>query len=170
LVLSPYYTPLFCVSVLMWCRRRQRAPHGVGERCTSTPHDQHENAQRGHAQQGHTQQVHAPRAWETQARITQVCTASAYTAGTRNASMGDASATTQACTEPAQSTGRSTPGMSTTWTSSCRTTVRAGIKRRRAAAGVYYWRTWYKAVCGGKGGSEGHVLRDTTSRGLRGRV
>ena len=22
---------------------------------------------------------------------------------------------------------------------------------------VYYWRTWYKAVCGGKGGSEGHV-------------
>ena len=34
---------------------------------------------------------------------------------------------------------------------------------------VYYWRTWYKAVCGGKGGSEGHVLRDTTSRGLRGR-
>ena len=35
---------------------------------------------------------------------------------------------------------------------------------------VYYWRTWYKAVCGGKGGSEGHVLRDTTSRGLRGRV
>ena len=33
---------------------------------------------------------------------------------------------------------------------------------------VYYWRTWYKAVCGGKGGSEGHVLRDTTSRGLRG--
>ena len=27
---------------------------------------------------------------------------------------------------------------------------------------VYYWRTWYKAVCGGKGGSEGHVLRDTT--------
>ena len=30
---------------------------------------------------------------------------------------------------------------------------------------VYYWRTWYKAVCGGKGGSEGHVLRDTTSRG-----
>ena len=27
----------------------------------------------------------------------------------------------------------------------------------------YYWRTWYKAVCGGKGGSEGHVLRDTTS-------
>ena len=52
----------------MWCRRRQRAPHGVGERCTSTPHDQHENAQRGHAHQGHTQQVHAPRAWETQAR------------------------------------------------------------------------------------------------------
>ena len=35
---------------------------------------------------------------------------------------------------------------------------------------VYYWRTWYKAVGGGKGGSEGHVLRDTTSRGLRGRV
>ena len=40
-----------------------------------------------------------------------------------------------------------------------------------AAAAVYYWRTWYKAVspvCGGKGGSEGrgHVLRDTTSRGL----
>ena len=35
---------------------------------------------------------------------------------------------------------------------------------------VYYWRTWYKAVCGGKGGSEGHALRDTTSRGLRGRV
>ena len=35
---------------------------------------------------------------------------------------------------------------------------------------VYYWRTWYKAVCGGKGGSEGHVLRDTASRGLRGRV
>jgi len=34
---------------------------------------------------------------------------------------------------------------------------------------VYYWRTWYKAVCGGKGGGEGHVLRDTTSRGLRGR-
>jgi len=35
---------------------------------------------------------------------------------------------------------------------------------------VYYsgWRTWYKAVCGGKGESEGHVLRDTTSRGLRG--
>ena len=24
---------------------------------------------------------------------------------------------------------------------------------------VYYWRTWYEAVCGGKGGSEGHVLR-----------
>ena len=22
---------------------------------------------------------------------------------------------------------------------------------------VYYWRTWYKAVCGGKGESEGHV-------------
>jgi hypothetical protein len=38
---------------------------------------------------------------------------------------------------------------------------------------VYYWRTWYKAVCGEKpaeGESEGHVLRDTTSRGLRGRV
>ena len=39
-----------------------------------------------------------------------------------------------------------------------------------AGMNVYYWRTWYKAVCGGKGGSEGHVLRDTTSRGLRGRV
>ena len=22
---------------------------------------------------------------------------------------------------------------------------------------VYYWRTWYKAVCGGTGDSEGHV-------------
>ena len=30
--------------------------------------------------------------------------------------------------------------------------------------------TGYKAVCGGKGGSEGHVLRDTTSRVLCGRV
>ena len=40
----------------------------------------------------------------------------------------------------------------------------------RVPLNVYYWRTWYKAVCGGKGGSEGHVLRDTTSRGLRGRV
>ena len=35
---------------------------------------------------------------------------------------------------------------------------------------VYYWRTWYKAVCGGKGESEGHVLRDTTSRDLCERV
>ena len=100
----------------MCCRRCRRAPHGVGERCTSTTHAPHESAQRGHAQQGHEQQVHATRAWEAQARITQACTASACTAGTRNTSMGDASATTQACT-PAQSTGRCTPAMSTTLTS-----------------------------------------------------
>ena len=61
----------------MCCRRCRRAPHGVGERCTSTPHAPHESAQRGHAQQGHEQQVHATRAWEAQARITQAYTASA---------------------------------------------------------------------------------------------
>ena len=37
-------------------RRRQRAPHDVDERCTSTPHAQHEGAQRGHAQRGHAQE------------------------------------------------------------------------------------------------------------------
>ena len=68
----------------------ERSPHDVGERCTSTPHDQHESAQRGHAQQGHeqqgkcaqrkhaeqahAQQVHATRAWGAQARKTQACT------------------------------------------------------------------------------------------------
>jgi len=67
------------------------ASHDVGERCTSTPHAQHEGAQRGHAQRGHAQQVHATRAWEAQARKTQACRAIARTAGTRNASMGGAS-------------------------------------------------------------------------------
>jgi len=40
----------------------------VGERCTSTPHNQHESTQRGHAQRGHAQQVHATRARGAQAR------------------------------------------------------------------------------------------------------
>ena len=46
------------------------------------------------------------------------------------------------------------------------------MKKYCARMNVYYWRTWYKAVCRGKGESERHVLRDTTvtSRGLRGRV
>ena len=70
----------------------ERNPHDVGERCTSTPHDQHESAQRGHAQQGTTQQVHTTLAWGAQACTAQTCTASACTAGTRNASMGGASA------------------------------------------------------------------------------
>jgi len=99
----------------------ERNPHDVGERCTSTPHDQHESAQRGHAQQGTAQQVHTTLAWGAQACTTQTCTASACTAGTRNASMGDGSATTQACTAPAQSTSRRTPVMSTTLTGEGRT-------------------------------------------------
>ena len=51
----------------MWCRRRQRAPHDVGERCTSTPHTARRRTAR--------------------ARI-----ARARTAGAHNASMGSASA------------------------------------------------------------------------------
>jgi len=55
-------------------------------------------------------------------------------------------------------------------TEDCRQTGQQRRVRMMLREDVYYWRTWYKAVCGGKGGSEGHVLRDTTSRGLRGRV
>ena len=51
----------------MWCRRRQRAPHDVGERCTSTPHT-------------------------ARKRTARARTARAGTAGAHNASMGSASA------------------------------------------------------------------------------
>jgi len=51
----------------MWCRRRQRAPHDVGERCTSTPHT-------------------------ARKRTALARTARAGTAGAHNASMGSASA------------------------------------------------------------------------------
>ena len=75
----------------MWGRRRRRAPHEVGERCTSTPHDQPESAQRGHAQQGHAQQVHATRAWEAQG-------AQRKHAQQAHAQQVHATRTTQACT------------------------------------------------------------------------
>ena len=51
----------------MWCRRRQRAPHDVGELCTSTPHT-------------------------TRGRTARARIARARTAGVHNASMGNASA------------------------------------------------------------------------------
>jgi len=51
----------------VWCRQRQRAPHDVGERCTSTPHT-------------------------ARKRTARARTARAGTAGARNASMGSASA------------------------------------------------------------------------------
>ena len=51
----------------VWCRRRQRAPHDVGERCTSTPHT-------------------------ARKRTALARTARAGTAGAHNASMGSASA------------------------------------------------------------------------------
>ena len=35
---------------------------------------------------------------------------------------------------------------------------------------VYYYRTYYEAVCVWEGDSGGHVLRETTSRGLCGLV
>ena len=49
----------------MWCVGDidERRTMDVGERCTSTPHNQHESTQRGHAQQ-----VHATRARGAQAR------------------------------------------------------------------------------------------------------
>ena len=87
------------------CRRCRRAPHGVGERCTSTPHAPHESAQRGHAdaaQSGRTLHTCTTRparkraAWECTARArttARSCTARARTAGARNAAnMGSASA------------------------------------------------------------------------------
>ena len=56
-------------------------------------------------------------------------------------------------------------------------TARAGTKRggtdicAEGRNGVYYYRTYEKAVSGGgRGGKGGHVLRDPTSRGLYVRV
>jgi hypothetical protein len=88
----------------MWCRRRQRAPHDVGERCTITPHTgRKRTAQARTAGAGTAGARNA--SMGSASAITQACTASACTAGTRNASMGDTVTTTQACTAPAQSTG-----------------------------------------------------------------